>query len=123
MTSDAAQGSRLASLRPLTGGDELLFTATLDTEVTRLFVANVDPAASSMRLHHVVAGGSVSQDNALVFDLVVAPASEPVQIFADTANAGIQLKAGDTLWVRSSTGGRLAFNLYGVTASIAPGVL
>jgi hypothetical protein len=117
----AAQGSRIASLRPLSGSDELLFTATLDTEVTRIFVANVDPSTSNFRLHHVVAGGTITQENALFYDVLIAPASAPLQVIADAANSGIQLKTGDTLWVRSSTGGRLSINVYGVTTSIAPG--
>lgn len=120
MAGMQAQGERLASLRPLTGSDELLFTTTLDTEVTRLFITNVDASDADMRLHHVAAGDAVSQDNALYYDFTVATGTT-LQIFADAPNSGIQLKEGDALWVRSSTGGRLAFNMYGVTASQYPG--
>lgn len=117
----AAQGSRLASFRPLTGGDELMFTATLDTEVTRLFITNVSGGAAAFRLYHVVAGGTPAQANALFFDHVLA-ANDTFELLADAPNSGIQLKTDDMLYVRAAVGGTVAFNVYGVTASIAPGL-
>lgn len=117
----AAQGSRLASVRPTNTADTLLFTATLDTEVTLAFITNVTAGALAFRLHHVVEGGSVSLDNALYYDHAIA-ANDTFKEFVASANAGIQLKTGDALWVRSSSANGIAFNVYGVTASIAPGL-
>lgn len=118
--SSAAQGSRLASVLPGDTADTLLFTATMDTEVTRLFVCNVSGGAATFDLYHVEAGDIVSAESALFFNQPVA-IGETLQVFADAPNSGIQLKAGDELWGASSVGSALAFNLYGVTASIAPG--
>lgn len=115
-----AQGSRLASLRPLSGDDEMLFEATLDTEATRIFVTNVGGAATDMRLHHVADGDNPDQENALFYDYSI-DTGQTLQVFADALNSGIQMKEGESLWVRSGVGGNLTFNVYGVTASIAPG--
>ncbi len=118
--ASAAQGSRLASVLPGTTADTLLFTATMDTEVTRLFVCNVSGGAAVMDLYHVDDGGIVAAACALFFNQSIA-AGATLQVFADAPNSGIQLKAGDELWGNSSVASALAFNLYGVTASIAPG--
>jgi hypothetical protein len=119
-TLGGAQGSRLASHRPASGDDEELFRATIQTEVTRIFVTNVDAAAATFRLHHCEEGDAPDQENALFFDVNVEPGTT-VQIISEAAHSGIHLKEGDTLDVRVSTGGRLTFNAYGITASIAPG--
>lgn len=119
MTLSAAQGSRLASVRPANTSDTLAFTATLDTEVTRVYVCNTSANARTFRLHHVNAGGSVSLDNALYYDKALA-ANDSFELFSDAPNSGLQLKTGDMLYVRSSNANDLAFNIYGVTADIAP---
>ena len=108
-TLDSLSSSpRLASLRPLTGGDELLFTATVAVAVREIFVTNVTGStATDMRLHHVAVGGTVSQDNALYFDRPMAD-GETVAV-----RTNIKLAVGDTLWVRSATGGNISFNVYG----------
>lgn len=101
-------GTRIASLRPLGGGDELLFTAVAPTSVRELFITNVTGStATDMRLHHVAAGGVVSQQNALYYDRPMAD-GETLKVDAD-----IKLETGDALWVRSSTGGNITFNAYG----------
>jgi hypothetical protein len=107
--STKLQGVRLASLRALTGSDETLYTATKDTQIGGLMVTNNTAGAIPMRLHHVKRGGSADQENALYYDLSIA-ANATVQAFP---NGGIQMSAGETLIVRSGTGGTLAYNLYG----------
>lgn len=119
MSVDAAQGERFFSVIPDGTGDVLAFTATLDTEMTRLYVCNTSSGALTFRLHHVDAGGSVSLGNALFYDKSI-PANDTEQVFADATNSGIQLKAGEMIYVRASSADLLAFNGYGVTASIAP---
>ncbi len=116
----SAQGSRLASLCPTTTSPELAFTAEMPTEVTRLYAANVTGGAVTMRLWHVEAGDSVADKYALLYDYSIA-AGETLQLFADAPNSGIKLEEGDELHVRSASANALAFNFYGVTASIAPG--
>lgn len=98
---------RLATFRPLSGSDELLLTATRTTNVRKLFVANVSAGAVTMRLHHVLRPESPDQQNALFFDLPVAVGE------THELDLNIILSITDTLWVRASTGGTLAFNAYG----------
>jgi hypothetical protein len=121
MTVEAAQGSRIALLRPANTNAALAFTTTMDTEVTRVFVCNSAASARSFRLYHVLAGASVGLDYALFYDKAVA-ANDTFEFYGLSTNGGIQLKEGDTLHVRSSNADDLTFHVYGVTASIAPGI-
>lgn len=120
MSIEAAQGSRLASVLPTNTSDTTAFTATLDTEVTRMFVTNLTGGALTFRVHHVPSGQAVANQYALYYDHALA-ANDTFELFSDATNSGIQLKEGDFLSVRSSSGNGIAFNMYGVTASIAPG--
>jgi hypothetical protein len=120
MTATLAQGSRLFSSRPvLAATDTLAFTATLDTEITRIFVTNNTAVADTYRIHHVDAGGAPSLDNGLYYDQTLA-GKTTATVFADAPNSGIKLAPGDMIYVRAATGGAIAFNAYGVTANIAP---
>lgn len=121
MAVQAAQGLRLASVRPLTTADALAFTTFIDTEVTRALVVNNTASPVAFRLYHVPAGGAAGLDNALFYDKSVA-ANDTFIFASDANNSGVQLKEGDTIVVRSATGGALGFQIYGVTASIAQGV-
>lgn len=116
---NAAQGSRLFWNRPADTAEHTAFTATLQTEVTKLFVTNNTGGALTFRLWHVPAGGSAGLDNALFYDKSVA-ANDTYIFGGDTPNGGIHMDEGDFLVVRSSSGNGLGFNGYGVTASIAP---
>lgn len=119
---DGAQGSRLNTvIRPATTGETVAFVATLDTEITRVFVCNNTAGAVAFRLYHVPEGGVAGLDNALYYDKAVA-ANDTFTLGGDTNNGGIQLKTGESIVVRTATSNALGFHLYGVTASIAPGV-
>lgn len=120
MSVEAGQGSRLASLCPGDTAANLAFTATLDTEITRLLVTNLTAGALTFRIWHVAAADSPTQppESALYYDHAVA-ANDTFELRSDATNSGIQLKVDDELWIRSSSASALAFNLYGVTASIA----
>ena len=118
MTGQAAQGLRLASVRPATAADTTAFTAFIDTEITRLFICNTSALARTFRLFHVPAGGAAGLDNALFYDKAVA-ANDVFNLASDAPNSGIQLKPGDTLGVRSSNANDLAFQVYGVTGRVA----
>lgn len=117
---NAAQGSRLASIRPAVTTDQLAFTATLDTEITRLLVCNNTAGAVAFRVYHVPAGGSPGLDNALYYDKTIA-ANDSFDFSIGAANAGIHLKTAEMLYVKTGTANALGFQVYGVTASIAPG--
>jgi hypothetical protein len=114
-----ASGTLLAAARPPTGSDTLLFEASLDTEVTQIFFCNITGSAATFRLHHVVAGGSVAQENALFYDKSIA-ANDTFRLVAEVENCGIKLAEGDALWVRSPTGGSITYSAYGITAHTAP---
>lgn len=119
--ASSGQGSRVASLCPSGTSPVLAFTATMDTELTRLFATNVSGGAATLRVHHVVDGDVVANANALFYDYALA-AGTTLQVFAEAINSGIQMKAGDELHVRSSVADAIAFNIYGVTASQAPAI-
>lgn len=118
MASLNAQGSRLAVLRPADTNPATIFTASLNTEITKIFVANVTNGALTFRLFHGLAGDSYDQDNALYYDVSVA-ANTTMVLEGMTPNGGIMMQPDETLGVRSSSGDGLNFSVYGVTAPIA----
>lgn len=120
MTVLNAQGSRLNVIRPGDTAATLAFTAAIDTEVTRVFVCNTSGAGRTFRLFHGEDGDSFDEENALFWDVAV-PSNTTVEVFADSPNSGIMMKATDILGVRSDSADGLTFSIYGVTASIAPG--
>lgn len=117
---EGAQGSRLFNTRPTDTADTLAFTATLNTELTKLLVCNTTGGAVTFRFYHLPEGVAVSSlDYALWYDKSVA-ANDTFIFGGETGNGGIQLEEGDTILVRSATANALAFQGYGITASIAP---
>ena len=118
MTSINAQGSRLAVTRPSDTTAATAFTASVNTEVTRIVVCNTSGVASSFRLFHGASGDSYDEANALFWDHPV-PANGTVDIYADSANSGISMQPDEILGVRSGNANALTFSVYGVTAVIA----
>lgn len=114
-----AKGTLLGRDRPVNTTEVSIFTATLPTEVTKIFVTNTTGSAATFRIHHDVAGsGTYNQDNALYYDKNV-PANDTVIIELAAPGAGIQLDPDDELIVRSGTGDALNFSAYGATADLA----
>ena len=118
MANFNAQGSRLAVLRPADTTAATIFTATLNTEITKIFVANVTGGALTFRLFHGASGDSYDQDNALYYDVSVA-ANTTLVLEGLTPNGGIMMEPDEILGVRSSAGDGINFSVYGVTAPIA----
>ena len=121
MTILNAQGSRLAVIRPGNTTAATAFTASVNTEITRIFVCNTSGATRTFRIFHGASGDSFDEENALFWDVEVA-ADTTYEVFADSPNSGIMLSTGDIVGVRSDSADGLTFSIYGVTASIAPGV-
>ena len=119
MTIFNAQGSRLAVVRPDSTDAATAFTASLPTEVTRVFVCNTSGVARKFRLFHGNSGDGFDEDNALFWDVVV-DADTTYEVFSDAPNAGVTMGAGDMIGVRSDLADGLTFSIYGVTTSIAP---
>jgi hypothetical protein len=113
-----ALGSRLAVLRPTDTTAATIFTASLNTEITKIFVANVTSGALTFRLFHGASGDSYDQDNALYYDVNVA-ANATMVLEGMSPNCGIMMQPDEILGVRSSAGNGLNFSVYGVTAPIA----
>lgn len=113
-----ALGSRLAVLRPANTTAATIFTASLNTEITKIFVANVTAGTLTFRVFHGASGDSYDEDTALYYDVAI-DANATVEIFADTPNGGIMMQEGEILGVRSSSGNGLNFSVYGVVAPIA----
>ncbi len=115
----AAEGSRLFASRPADTNDTTVFTATINTELTRLLICNNTGGAVTFRFYHVPEGGAAGLDNALWYDKSIA-ANDTFSFAGDTNNGGIHMEEGDFLVVRSSSGNALGFHGYGVGANIAP---
>lgn len=113
-----AQGSRLAVLRPDSTDMTLAFTASINTEITNIFVANTTGSTATFRICHVGPLDIADENNALFWDVEVLSGDTQI-IFADSPNAGVTLAVDDTLHVRTDTADALTFTLYGVTATIA----
>lgn len=111
-----ASGSRLAKVSPAATTNTLAFTATIDTEITRVFVANRTASAITFRLSHVVVGGTLADSDALYYDVSVA-ANTTLDIKSETQGGGIHLEPGDMLYVRASAV-NMNFQIYGVTSDI-----
>lgn len=114
-----ASGSRLVSVSPAATTNTPVFTATLETEITRMLVANRNAGAAAIRVYHVRAGETLADSDALYYDVSVA-ANSFLDFATQAPGGGIHLEIGDTLHVRASTTG-VNFNIYGVSTSIAPG--
>ncbi|MEJ2116427.1 MAG: hypothetical protein P8Y36_00420 [Alphaproteobacteria bacterium] len=120
MTLLNAQGSRLAVVRPDSTSAVTAFTASLPTEVTRVFVCNTSGGARTFRMLHGESGDSFDEENALFWDVAVA-ANTTYEVFSDAPNAGVSMRESDIIGVRSDAADGLTFSIYGVTTSIAPG--
>ena len=118
MASFNAQGSRLVALRPADTNPATIFTSTLNTEITKIFVCNTSGSAITFRIFHGLAGDSYDQDNALYYDAAIA-ANETVVIEGMTPNGGIMMQPTEILGVQSSSADDIVFTVYGVTAPIA----
>lgn len=114
-----AKGSLLGQVAPVDLNAISGFTATLDTEVTRIAVCNTTGTAATFRLFHDVGGTAYAVGNALYYDKSV-PANDTVWITSDSIGSGIHLLATDSLGVRTGTADALTFSIYGVTADLAP---
>ncbi len=118
----SAQGSRLGLARPAVTTIVTLFTASIQTEITRIVVCHANPggAAHTFSLYHAPNGIAFGQDNVLYAGFSINP-GQTVDLIAGAPNAGIHMDIGDTFGIQTSAASELTFHVYGVTASIAPG--
>ncbi len=114
-----ALGSRVALVRPSVTSIVTAFTATLNTEITRIHVCNVGAAARTFNLFHIESGGSFGVANALIYQKTVNQ-NDFFTLEAECGSSGIMLIPGDSLGVQSSAADDLVYHFYGVTSSVAP---
>jgi hypothetical protein len=113
-----ALGSLLAQVRPADTANLNAFTATLDTEVMLITVANTSGGAASCRIFHDDDAAIFDESTALFWDFPVA-VDAPVIFQARAEGSGIQLVIGASMAVRSSVANALTFSIYGATETLA----
>lgn len=108
-----APGSLLAQILPTGTAATACYTATVRTEITRIDVCNVTSSAATYDLYHDDAAAGFAVGNALRYGKSVAANTGETPVDANPG-AGLQVKAGGKIGVRSGTGSALAFSVYGV---------
>lgn len=117
-SGDHAQGALLGQLRPADTAQNLLFTAKMRTEISRLLICNNTAAGVTFRVFHRNPPTVAGLDNALFYDKVIA-ANDTFVLDANSLGSGIQMESDDELVVVSGTAGALTFSAYGITESLA----
>jgi len=112
----SAQGSQLAQVRPSGTSASAVFTATIPTEVTRVFISYTTGSAAAFSLYHDDDGTTYDQTTALFYGVSVA--ANTTTEFQCNPGAGIQMRAGGALAVQTDTGNALTFSIYGITAEV-----
>ena len=107
-------GAQLAQLRPSGTTTTTLFSASLRTEVTCIFIANTTTNTCAMSLYHDDDGSTFDETTALYFSKSVA-ANDTVKIEANSPGSGITVRAGGKIGVKSGVANALTFSLYGIT--------
>ena len=107
-------GAQLAQVRPGVTTTTTLFSATLRTEVTCIFVANTSTASCSMSLYHDDDGTTYSEATAL-YNAKTVPVNDTIKIEANVPGSGLTIRAGGSLGCKSSVTNALTFTVYGIT--------
>ena len=108
-----APGSLLAQSAPADTNAVALFTASLRTEITNLLICNTTGSGATARVFLDEGGTTYAASNALYYDVAIA-ANTTMSVAATSLYGGINLAAGDSLGIRTSTGDALTFSLFGV---------
>lgn len=111
--TESAAGSQLAQARA-SASAATLFSASMRTEITRIFVTNTTTSSATFRLYHDDDGSTYDESTALFWDATVEGKST-VEIVSDTDNGGIVLAGSGNLGMYGGTDLALTFTVYGVT--------
>ena len=112
-------GFQIAQSRPGNTSAATLFTASeVLTEVMAIFIANTTSSAATFRLFHDNDGTTYSADTALYYDVSI-PANSTFELSSGTNGAGISVRPGGSIGIRSGTADALNFTLYGQPQDIA----
>ena len=112
----SAQGSQLAQTRPSGTTAGAAFTASIQTEITRIFITNTTGSGATFSIYHDDDGTTYDQTTALFYGVSI-PANTTTE-FSCNPGAGIQIRADGKLAVQSNTGSALTFSIYGITAQV-----
>ncbi len=92
------------------------FTATVQTEVTRITVANTGATARTFDVHHDVGGSTFTTANAL-YNGIAIPANTTMTLEAATIGSGFMFAATDSLGFDAS-GTDVTFSIYGIPQDV-----
>lgn len=109
-----AQGTLLAQVRPAVSTPVTAFVASMRTEVTRIRVCSVSTGNRTFRIYHNDSGGGFTDDNALWYDYP-CNSSSVFDWGSGAMNAGISIKPGGVIGIRSDLTSGLTFSFYGVS--------
>ena len=111
-----APASQIAQVRigDSTNGPQLVYSANLHTEITRITVANTTSTTASFRLFHDDDGTVYSTTSALFYNKQVAPA-DSLEIAAPNIGSGYSVSRGGTIGAQVSATAALTITLYGIT--------
>ena len=110
-----ASGSQLAQARPANTSTATAFTATKQTEITRIIIANTTASATTFSLYHDDDGSTYDQTTAVVYSASLA-ANTTQFIDGFGAGCGLMIRSGGTLGIQSGTSSACTFTIYGVAA-------
>lgn len=94
------------------------FTASLNTEITRIVVVNTGNSNITMRLFHNDTGTTYSNAYALYWDITIQ-GSETLVIEAPAAGSGIHVQRGGSIGIQFSDPNVANTSIYGVTETLA----
>ena len=110
-----AAGLQLVQSRPANTSTATAFTATKQTEITRIIIANTTASATTFSLYHDDDGTTYDQTTAIVYSAALA-ANTTQFIDGFGAGGGLMVKKSGTLGIQSGTASACTFTVYGVTA-------
>lgn len=87
--------------------------------MTLIVVANTTGASATCRVYHDNTGTTYGVTKALYYDKSV-PANDSIVLSFGSENAGIAIKPGGSIGIRSGTAGALTFSAYGVVQQQPP---
>ena len=116
---EQASGSLLARQRITSTSATLLFTASMDTEVTHVRIVNNTGTAVDTYLYHDDAG-SGTYDATTVIDRQTVAANGAYGLQAAHANCGIAIKSGGRIAVKADGAPDITVSLYGITNGGSP---
>lgn len=105
-------GSLLAQARPANTTAATAYTASIQTEITRIVVANTSGGAATFRIFHDDDGSTYDQTTALYYDIAAA-ADTTYTIEAAGQGTGLFVAPTGTIGVRTSVNSAFTFSLYG----------